>query len=528
MFSDNKKTDETTIFDDIGKACLVQDDQKKKVSNRLSDISNGLDVLSHVNNCNNDELDDILKQAQNMLDEDSYELSNDCETDYLSIRNQMIDECSQEKTVHKNISEDFSNLNNLDKLDIIDDDENWDRYLKNIETYADKNNMDLLNSSVYDILTDRDKIIIENRLEEDYSMTKANCDKYDYMIAAFCGSIAGLVDVFFVGMPGSSKLGSWTDKQVDNFVIKTAKTLGYNSNTEENKLTNAIAFLEQKYFVNYDQATSKSVSDLLGINTRNHHIKSLGHCPDIVGLIFSILDQFTGTSHFLDNGRLITYDSKYGKLVGGNFFAKLFSGFCNWMGHLISDMAGASTTRRKGIEHRGAGIPMPLFELFQLIGKGSFKVYEKNDIGRNATDMTFADISVKVFEEGYDARFALAQAIPVMFAEISIRLMWSIKAKFYYKKPWLECIPFGNNAEIRRMLLTGHGVLCIIDGTDATIKSGGQIVLFIMRMNFIAWKRLAFSGLLEIRALYKENTIDLNVLEKDLQKEWTALYDESL
>ena len=33
----------------------------------------------------------------------------------------------------------------------------------------------------------------------------AKCDKYDYMIAAFCGFAAGLIDSFFVGTPGNSR-----------------------------------------------------------------------------------------------------------------------------------------------------------------------------------------------------------------------------------------------------------------------------------------------------------------------------------
>lgn len=35
--------------------------------------------------------------------------------------------------------------------------------------------------------------------------TNAKCDKYDYLIAAFCGGISGLIDVFFVGDPITSK-----------------------------------------------------------------------------------------------------------------------------------------------------------------------------------------------------------------------------------------------------------------------------------------------------------------------------------
>jgi hypothetical protein len=48
-----------------------------------------------------------------------------------------------------------------------------------------------------------------------------------------------------------------------------------------------------------------------------------------------------------------------------------------------------------------------------------------------------------------------------------------------------------------------------------------------VHLNFVAWKRLAFSGLLEIRALYKENAIDIAALDDDLGNEWNRLYGKS-
>ena len=42
------------------------------------------------------------------------------------------------------------------------------------------------------------------------------CDKYDIMLSVGCGAVAGLVDSFFVGMPGASKLGTLTDKLADD------------------------------------------------------------------------------------------------------------------------------------------------------------------------------------------------------------------------------------------------------------------------------------------------------------------------
>ena len=37
------------------------------------------------------------------------------------------------------------------------------------------------------------------------------CDKYDYLLAAGCGVIAGLTDIFLVDTPKDSKLQQLTD-----------------------------------------------------------------------------------------------------------------------------------------------------------------------------------------------------------------------------------------------------------------------------------------------------------------------------
>lgn len=86
--------------------------------------------------------------------------------------------------------------------------------------------------------------------------------------------------------------------------------------------------------------------------------KSLGHNPTLLGLFFSILNQFSNTSSFVADGELITLnnsDSNF-ELEGHNIPTKLFCGFVNWFGHIISDVSGSSTS--KG---RGMGIPSPIW-----------------------------------------------------------------------------------------------------------------------------------------------------------------------
>ncbi len=502
-------------------AMKVQGHQRNKVSKRLSELETDIDELNKRNEESNDQLDDLLEMTEGLMEVNGVGYDDISFED--KARGETLIEIEREE--YRNVK-----IKRYEKLDSvkIENGMTWEQYLYGVGHYSERHLINLNNDPFEDLLSSHDKAIIAARVKNDYTMKKANCDKYDYMIGAFSGVVAGLIDSFFVGMPESSKLGKWTGDQTDKFVIKTAKVLGYKPKETGNiKIENANSFLEDRYKVNYDQATGKAASDLLGMTMSNHHIKSLGHAPDLVGLIFSIVDQFNSTSHFLDNGRLITFDTEAYELRGNNFIAKLYAGICNWLGHLISDIAGSSTTRRKSLDNKGTGIPMPLFELFQLIGKGGIRVYPSKEKSDKYREMSFADFSVRMFEEGYDARFGMAQAIPVVINELLIRFLWGMKSYFVDGLSWEESILARSSPNLRRVLLTGHGVLCLVDGIDAAARSKGQILLFGLHLNFVAWKRLAFAGLMEVRALYKDNMLDLSALENDLQREWDILYENS-
>ncbi len=63
------------------------------------------------------------------------------------------------------------------------------------------------------------------------------------------------------------------------------------------------------------------------------------------------------TSHFISDGQLISLQDADGKfeLRGNDIPSKLFCGFSNWFGHVISDISGSSSSSK-----RGMGIPSPL------------------------------------------------------------------------------------------------------------------------------------------------------------------------
>lgn len=238
----------------------------------------------------------------------------------------------------------------------------------------------------------------------------------------------------------------------------------------------------------------------------------------MLGLFFSILNQFTNTASFVDQGKIITIDTTEYSTTGTSFElkgntvpAKIFSGFCNWLGHLFSDAAGSSGAR--GGTGRGSGIPIPFYSMLQFCEFGEF--------GKDK--QTFATIAVRVFQEGYDFRHGIALAIPVLVTELLTRLIWVVKRRFFHKEDWKNCIPSANNPELRRMLLIAHGTLCVCDAVDAGIRSGTNPIVFLTHTNFIAWIRLGTIALKEIPSWFAEGSIDHAAANQYLDSEYKRL-----
>ena len=363
------------------------------------------------------------------------------------------------------------------------------------------------------------------KMDQTVSFERAHCDKYDYMIAASCGIMAGLVDAFFVGMPGKkvgelSVLQAKVDQGADQLVIKAAqgfykfdkRTSGKPKKMPES-LQKCISYLEQAFPVTYDARYAKDlIADegvLSNMSSSNHHLLSLSHSPDIIGLIFSIIDQFDtkGKGSFVDHGTVVRLVPKKRNgsvpyLQGSTLISRLFCGFVNWIGHLLSDMVGASSTRQPEKTGRGAGIPMPFYEMLTFANFGHFD------------GNTVADIAIKAFENGYDARFAGAMAVPVVLNDLFIRFLWSVKKHFYAQCPWKQCIPMNKHDDLRVMLLVGNGCLCVVDGIDAFAKSSSDPVAFVLRLNLIAWGKLTLMAIKEVTIRLSRLWDDLNIPEK--------------
>ena len=73
------------------------------------------------------------------------------------------------------------------------------------------------------------------------------------------------------------------------------------------------------------------------------------------------------------------------------------------------------------------------------------------------------------------------------------------------------------------MLLVAHGTLCLIDAGDAALRSGGEMIQFLLRTNIIGWARFGSLALKEVYAWYNAGHIDADAVDEYLDAEYKKM-----
>lgn len=342
-----------------------------------------------------------------------------------------------------------------------------------------------------------------------------DADSLDYNVAVGSGVIAGLIDSFFVGEFDILRGRKWGEEQINDFVKKIAKLKGY----DKNDLSGSIKHLENNFPFVGDGNTPDFGGGL------QHHLRDFSHHPNAIGLLFSLLTQFTEKSYGTDtDGNFIIVDIKdsHRYLIGKDLIEKISFGIIKWFFHLVSDMAGSSST-----PGAGTGLPGPILSLAKQLS--SLPIFKDSKIGNenirliisklfNGTYIMSRDDQGKIIQESrirFDLRTEIGllkelgrQSLPVIINEVIVRSFYFIRrlvAELREKSDldlvdWKKVLPF-NNRTIARMLTISTGTFMMVDLADATIrgaiKSKGNKVLFakefLLRVNFVGIGRFVIA-----------------------------------
>ena len=360
---------------------------------------------------------------------------------------------------------------------------------------------------------------IDNQIADlDISIDKLtnHADKLDYAVSVASGIIAGIIDILFVGKFDLQEGRDWSSEKINDFVTTVAKKQGY----EGDDLQGAIRHLEKF------GAPSDSVYNDFGGGLQ-HHLRDFAHHASPVGLVFSMLTQFTQKAYGTNTaGAFIVVPIDKTTFIGDSVPTKITFGLVYWVLHMASDMAGSS-----GAPGAGTGIPGPILSIVKLLS--STPIFNNKDqvnelslkVSKlfNGTLLAERDANGKIIKGAdgkplihqMDLRGELGvmhqlakQALPVIVNEAFVRgfyfinrLIDEVKDKQSLKEvDWDKTIPFGNRT-IERMMTIATGTFTAIDTLDAVIEGainskanwmefGRQVVL---RLNFVGIGRFTIA-----------------------------------
>ena len=199
---------------------------------------------------------------------------------------------------------------------------------------------------------DFDKTIYD--LNSQIELLSSQADTLDYVVAVASGIACGMLDILWVGEFDLAKGRSVASDKVDSFVKKTAEML---EGEKFDDVKSAVKALEKRFPIPSDGNTPDFGGGL------QHHLRDFAHHPTVVGLAFSLLTQFTGKSYGTDvNGVFLVVDvpEKSKPFIGKDVPQKILMGTITWFFHLVSDVAGSSSTAGGT---GGTGVPGPILAL---------------------------------------------------------------------------------------------------------------------------------------------------------------------
>lgn len=337
-----------------------------------------------------------------------------------------------------------------------------------------------------------------NILNKEIDRLTCQADKVDYIFSICSGIICGAIDSVFVGEFSLDTATVWGKDKVDGFVRKVANMQGFKSED----LSKCVNFLENKYPFAGDSVTGAFGGGL------HHHLRDFSHHPNIMGLAFSMLTQFTGKVYGTDaKGAFISVAVNDSTLIGTDFSRKIILGVVNWFFHMVSDMAGSSGSIAYG--KYGTGLPGPIVSTLKIMS--ALPIFQNkegnNELSKFISRLFNGTLLANKDQYGhldkssiikFDFRTELGigaelgrQSIPVIINECLVRGFYFFRRVYQEFKNvnpksfeeclrkinWEKCIPFKNRT-IQRMITVSSGTFVATDLIDAAVRaaiSGGAI-----------------------------------------------------
>ncbi|NLN84381.1 MAG: hypothetical protein GX138_08570 [Firmicutes bacterium] len=381
----------------------------------------------------------------------------------------------------------------------------------------------------------------KNKRSKSAKESALNSNKQNYALSRSMVSLTSLLKLFLTKGSTDHPFGQINEQWFIDRTIDFAKSLGYSERQNES-LFAPFNFLEERYAL--EQNTLYN-SIMAAIQQNNLDFSELSRQPNLLGLFFSILDQFSdfknsdvATIRFnseIEQEPQNFYRSNANRglsrlcmspiCIGDNVFSKALFGFTNWLIYFVSvgasgeevwgkDIHSTINSRSQGASSPtnawGKDIPLPI----KKWANGVSSLIDEYQVPPAELTEKLNQLVLKIYQRKYEDYFQFQNAIPVYVNDINIMLIYAINraCKDLATKEWNDDTPtiqideaaVFNSPEVKRMLTVAHTAFLTTDLINVRKKAkeqGEKVVPFdlMFQINVISLGRFGF-------ALYEEGS----------------------
>ena len=308
----------------------------------------------------------------------------------------------------------------------------------------------------------------------------------DIIVSIIAGTIAGVIDIAFVGAPEVVKIYKGGENFDGSILTAALRKVG----NDNDSLSKMLEWCCEKCKVPYDISLQKDV-----VNPNNHRLRSFGHDP-LIGMLFAVVDIIFGTATLVDNqGRLRIIVNNRNYPVSQKYLALIY-----YFGHLLSDVC---TSR---------GLPIPGFILTQFFTDGN-------------ENSSIAKIAEQMYRDGYDLRHLASMTTPVMIknmiTDIYLRL-------FTADNPVLLETQAERQIRENRQAVYKYKLRLVSDA----VGCGGNVFKFfipptmgnITALNIAEWASLLQDTIIDLKYQLRDKDIEKVIAQREIIKDnWQNL-----
>ena len=374
--------------------------------------------------------------------------------------------------------------------------EDWSAYVRNVESYVAEHGIDVNRDPLDQLLPPDRAAEICSRFEKDFGTSP--WDRWDYSVITMAVLTGALLDYFLVATPGKYFKGEpQRGSPVTAWLREQSKSLAPRSK-EGNRFQQLIVewttAAEWWAKVPYDLVIPKR-----GLTPNVHRLSSLGHAPDLLGLVFGIKDVVCRTCTFVDSsGRFQVIDrSNYGD--GGGTQPDLLHALVKVIVHGFSDVF----TKQ--------GLPAPFLSVLQLVNVDSgFK------LKKGGPSVSVTNLVRYMYSNGYDLRHFMTMAIVPSIAELIVRTYHTLQTC----KNGTDLGKAGIRGKLKlsKMLALTHGLLASSNIVKITLCKWDPTAFNIAQFGALAKQMLSLLKLAGERD---------NLIQQQLAVGWEELLAEN-